>query len=132
MVLKLFLLGIAVFAVIGIFGNFSQPGIMTNTIQNIQTSFVTITYAGEFNEINNIVQEFIVLRETRSGDDTELRAAKLDEKINNLGLVKKYCNVPISTLELIYEQDPYSRLQQICPSLKDVSFSKAVQLFRMV
>jgi len=132
MVLKLFLLVIVVFAVIALVGNLSPQGGMTGAIQNIQSSVVTVAYVGEFNEINDIIKEFIELREMRGSDDAQLDASKLDERINNLGLVKTYCKESLSTMELAFDQNPYERLQEICPALKDVSFSKAVELFRLI
>ena len=132
MVLKLFLLVVVVFAVIALVGNLSSQGGMTSAIQNIQSSVVTVAYAGEFNEINDIVKEFIELREMRSSDDAQIDAAKLDERINNLQLVKTYCKESLSTMELAFDQNPYERLQEMCPTLKDVSFSKAVELFRLI
>ena len=132
MVLKLFLLVIVVFAVIALVGNLSPQGGMTGAIQNIQSSVVTVAYVGEFNEINDIVKEFIELREMRGSDDAQLDAAKLDERINNLGLVKTYCKESLSTMELAFDQNPYERLQEMCPALKDISFSRAVELFRLI
>ena len=76
--------------------------------------------------------EFLVLRTIRGTEDGKELATKIDERINNLDLVKMYCNQRISTLELAYENDPYEKLQQLCPSLKSVSFTKAVELFRLI
>jgi len=132
MMLKLFLIGIVVIAFIGILGNFSPQAIMTNAIQNIQTSVVTATFAGEFNEIQVIVNDFLVLREIRNLEDAEIKAAQLDERINNLELVKSYCEEKISSLELSRESEPYERLQELCPALKSISLSKAMQLFRQI
>ena len=132
MVLKLILLVIVVITVVAFIGNITSQGSMSNTFQNIQTSVVTLAYAGEFNEINEIVKEFVVLREIRNTDDLELKSIKLDERINRLSLVKTYCNEKISTLELVHDKEPYTKLQQLCPKLKDISFSKAVDLFRLI
>jgi len=132
MVLKLILLVIVVITLVAFAGNITSQGNMSNTVQNIQMSVVTLAYAGEFNEINEIVKEFIVLREIRNNNDLELKSIKLDERINSLSLVKTYCNEKISTLELVNDKEPYTKLQQICPKLKDISFSKAVDLFRLI
>jgi len=51
---------------------------------------------------------------------------------NNLQLVKMFCNEEISTLELVFENNPYKKLQQICPELKNLSLPKAAQLFSQI
>lgn len=131
MVLKLILFVIVGMTLAVLVGNLTQ-GTMSNTVQNIQTSVVTLAYAGEFAEINDIVNEFIVLREIRNAEDLEIKTEILDERINELSLVKTYCNEKISSLELIKESEPYSKLQQLCPKLNDISFSRAVELFRLI
>jgi len=132
MMLKLLLIGIVVIAFIGFAGNFSPQAIMTNAFQNIQTSVITAAFTGEFNEIEDIVNDFLVLREIRNSEDATIKAAQLDERINNLELVKSYCEEKISTLELSRESDPYEKLQEMCPALKSISLSKAMQLFRQI
>ena len=59
-------------------------------------------------------------------------AEKLDAKINNLQLVKLFCNEEISTLELVFMKNPYNKLQKICPELKNVSLLKAADIFRQI
>ena len=132
MVVKIVLFLVIAFAVFGIANTFLPQGTMTLTVQNLKSSIEMIAYADELNEIPNVVDEFLVLRTIRSTEDGKELAAKIDEKINNLDLVKMYCNQRISTLELAYENDPYEKLQQLCPSLKSVSFTKAVELFRLI
>ena len=65
----------------------------------------------------------------RSRPDAKLKATELDDRINSLEIVKNFCNQKISTLDLALENDPYGKLQQICPVLKNLQFSKAAQLF---
>jgi len=132
MVVKIVLFLIIGFAVFGIANTFLPQGTMTLTVQNLKSSIEMIAYADELDEIPNVVDEFLVLRTIRGTEDGKELAAKIDEKINNLDLVKMYCNQRISTLELAYENDPYEKLQQLCPSLKSVSFTKAVELFRLI
>ena len=67
-----------------------------------------------------------------SSIEAEEFAKKLDERVNSLGLVKMYCQQRISTLELAFEKNPYEKVQQICPTLKNISFGKAVELFRLI
>ena len=105
---------------------------METTFSNIQTSMATIAYAGELNEIRTITDEFMVLMTIRGTDEGRLLALELDEKINNLQLVKMSCNQKISTLELAFERNPYEKIQQICPALEKISLSKAVELFRLI
>jgi len=132
MVVKIVLFLIIGFAVFGIANTFLPQGTMTLTVQNLKSSIEMIAYADELNDIPNVVDEFLVLRTIRGTEDGKELAAKIDERINNLDLVKMYCNQRISTLELAYENDPYEKLQQLCPSLKSVSFTKAVELFRLI
>jgi len=132
MVVKIVLFLVIAFAGFGIADTFLHQGTMALTVQNLKSSIEMIAYADELNEIPNVVDEFLVLRTIRSTEDGKELAAKIDEKINNLDLVKMYCNQRISTLELAYENDPYEKLQQLCPSLKSVSFTKAVELFRLI
>ena len=132
MVMRLVAIVLIAIALIGIFGNFSSQGNMISTFQNLQDSITTIVYAGEINEIKTAVDEFLVLRTISETEDRKLLAEKIDERINNLELVKKYCNQEISTLDLSYEKNPYEKLRQMCPGLESLSLSKAIQLFGLV
>ncbi len=132
MVSRIVLYSLIIIALIGIFANFSPQGNMIKTFQNVQTSVSTVAYAWELEEIRKVVDEFLVLRTIKGTEDGKALAAKIDERINNLELVKIYCNQEISTLELAYERDPYERIQQICPQLKSISLSKAADLFRLI
>jgi hypothetical protein len=132
MATRIFLLALVVVALAAIFSNLSSHGTMSNAVQSIQTSVATIAYSGEFAEIQKIVDDFLHLKEIRSTTDAKDYADKLDDRINNLGLVKMYCEQRISTLELAFEQNPYEKIQQLCPTLKNVSFSKAIELFSLI
>lgn len=105
---------------------------MNSAIQRFQTSVTTVAYAGEFDEIRKAVDEFMVLRTIHGTDEGNILAAKLDERINNLQLVKTYCTQEISSMELVHQNNPYNKLQEICPTLKDVSFARAIQLFELI
>lgn len=118
-------------ALVGIFGNLSQ-GNLASTFENIQTSVTTVAYAGEFEEIKTAVNEFMHLRTIRGTDEAEIFAQKIDNRLNNLELVKIYCEKEISTIELVNERNPYEKLQEICPKLQELSISKAAQLFRLI
>ena len=123
------LAGIAFFV---IFTNLAPQADMNVTIQRLQNSVTTVAYAGEFEQIRTAVDEFMVLRNIRDTSDGNDLAVKLDEKINNLQLVKVYCTQDISTMELAHENNPYKKLQEICPALNDVSFTRAVNLFELI
>lgn len=105
---------------------------MNVTIQRLQNSVTTVVYAGEFEQIRTAVDEFMVLRTIGDTPDGNDLAARLDQRINNLQLVKTYCSQEISTMELAYENNPYKKLQEICPALNDVSFTRAVNLFELI
>src|SRR3990170_8736311 len=132
MVLRIVVFLIIGFAVFGIANTFLPQGTMTLTVQNLKSSIEMVAYADELDEISKVVDEFLVLRTIRETEDGKELATKIDERINNLDLVKIYCNQRISTLELAYENDPYEKLQQMCPSLKSISFAKAVELFKLI
>ena len=128
--MKIILLLVVIVVMIAIFTSFSPQAEMS--IQNLQTSVTTITYVGEFDDIRKAVDEFLVLRTSLGNENEELFASKIDQRINNLGLVKNYCTQKVSTLELAYAKDPYEELQKICPALKNISFGKAIELFRLI
>jgi len=101
----------------------------SNILEPVYTSFALVAYGGELGQIHDIVNDFLQLRNSPHGTDAKLKATQLDDKINSLEIVKNYCNEKISTLDLALENDPYEKLQQICPALKSLQFSKAAQLF---
>lgn len=123
---------LAVVALVVIFTNLAPQADMNSTIQRIQNSVTTVAYAGEFEQIRTIVDEFMVLRTIHGTPEGDELAARLDQKINNLQLVKVYCTQEISTMELVNESNPYKKLQEICPALNDVSFTRAVNLFELI
>jgi len=130
--LKIILFFVIVIGVMVILGNYSPVATMTGSAQSLYTSMTTVVLAGEINEIRDIVNEFLILMEIRSTDEAETLAKELDHRINNLQLVKMHCEEEISSLDLVYEIDPYKKLQEICPPLNSLSLSKAAQLFRLI
>ena len=132
MVMRLVLLVVVVIAIVGIFASINSPANMMGIFQYIPTSILTVAYAGEVNQLSSLVNDFIELRNNRNSDNAKELAEDLDQRINNLGLVKVYCNEQISTLELAFEKNPYKKLQKICPALKDFSLTKAAHLYGQI
>jgi hypothetical protein len=100
-----------------------------NILEPVYTSFALVAYGGELSQVHDIVGDFLQLRNSPHGIDAKLKATELDNKVNSLEIVKKYCNQKISTLDLALQNDPYGKLQEICPALKSLQLSRAAQLF---
>jgi len=132
MVLRLVLLVIVAVGLVAIFGALIPNASMMGLMQILPAPVLTVAYAGEINQLSSLVEEFLELRENRNSDNAKKLAENLDEKINNLQLVKMYCNEEISSLELAFMKNPYNKLQKICPELKNLSLSKAAQIFRQI
>jgi len=132
MVMRLVAIVLIAIALVGIFGNLSSQGNLEATFQSLQASMVTVAYAGEFDEIKISVEEFMYLRTIPGTEEGKVLAEKIDERLNNLELVKMYCDEEISTLKLVNENNPYEKIQQVCPKLKEISILKAAQLFRLI
>jgi len=132
MVLRLVLLIMGVIGLVVVFGGLIPSGNMLDIVQTLPAPLLTVAYAGEINQLSSLVDEFLELRQNRNSDNADDMAEKLDKKINNLQLVKMFCNEEISTLELVFENNPYKKLQQICPELKNLSLPKAAQLFSQI
>jgi len=132
MVLRLVLLAVFVVGLVGILGSLVPSATMMGIFQYLPTTVVSVAYAGEINEIRSLVDDFIELRNNRNSDDAKELAEKLDKRINSLELVKIYCGEKISSLKLAFEKNPYDKLQQSCPSLKDLPLTKAAQLFGQI
>lgn len=130
--MRLVVIGLVTIALFGIFSNLSSQGNLGQTFENIQVSMTTVAYAGEFDEIKTAVNEFMQLRTIRGTDDGKILAEKIDNRLNNLELVKIYCDQEISTMDLVYERNPYKKIQEICPKLEQLSPSKAAELFRLI
>ena len=116
---------IVVFFLTNPFGN----GLMSENFENLQYSMATIAYAGELAEIKLAINEFMKIMKDPYSSESKNLAKELDSKINKLSLVKDNCNRDISTLELAKLNQPYTKLQEICPILKELSFTQAVDLW---
>ena len=131
MVLRLALLVIVVVGIVAIIASLTPTATM-GVFQSLPATVVSFAYAGEINEIKSLVDDFIKLKNNRNSDNAIEMAEKLDQRINKLELVKQYCKEKISSLKLAFEKNPYDKLQQSCPSLKDLSLTKAAQLFGQI
>ncbi len=131
MVFRLILLVVVVVGLVVIFGGLI-PNASMGLFQSLPVPILTVAYAGEINQLSPLLEEFLELRQHKNSANAQEMAEKLDEKINNLQLVKLFCNEEISTLELVFMKNPYNKLQNICPELKNVSLSKAAGLFRQI
>jgi len=98
---------------------------MSESVQSLQFSMVTIAYSGEINEIRIALNDFMKIRQDPYSEYSKIKAQELDQKLNKLELVKTNCKNKISTIELAIQDNPYRKLQENCPILKKVSFSKA-------
>jgi len=132
MVSRLVLLVIVAVGLVAIFGGLIPNASMMGLMQILPAPVLTVAYAGEINQLTSLVEEFLELRENRNSDNAKELAENLDEKINNLQLVKMYCNEEISSLDLAFMKNPYNKLQKICPELKNVSLLKAAQIFKQI
>ena len=132
MVLRLVLLVAVVVGLVAFFGGLIPNASMAGLFQTLPAPVIGVAYAGEINQISSLVEEFMELRENVHSAKSQEMAEKLDAKINNLQLVKMFCDEEISSLELAKQKNPYVKLQKICPELKNISFGKAVQLFRQI
>ena len=102
---------------------------MSESVQSLQFSMATIAYSGEINEIQIAIKDFMKIRQNPHSEDSKINSQKLDQKLNDLELVKSNCKDKITTIELAIQNDPYKKLQENCPILKKVSFSKAMHLW---
>jgi len=130
--MRLILLVVGVVAIVGILASFAPSATMMGVFQYVPTPILTVAYAGELNQLSSLVEEFMELRNNRNSDNAKELAEDLDQRINNLGIVKVYCNEQVSTLELAFEKNPYKKLQKFCPVLKDLSLSKAAQFYGQI
>ena len=130
--MRLVLLAIVAVAFVAIFATLMPNASMMGLFQTLPAPILTVAYAGEINQLSTLFEEFLELRENRNSAKAKELADNLDVKINNLQLVKMFCNEEISSLELASLKNPYKKLQTICPELKNLSLSKAAQLFSQI
>ena len=130
--MRLVLLVIVAVGLVAIFGGLIPNASMMGLLQTLPAPVLTVAYAGEINQLSPLLEEFLELRQNRNSANAQEMAEKLDTKINNLQLVKMFCNEEISTLKLVFMKNPYNKLQEICPELKNVSLPKAAQLFSQI
>ena len=109
--------------------NTSMEAEMKGVVEGFQAVVGMATYADEIDELKIVVDEFMELRKIRNTPEAQEFAEKIDQRLNSLDLVKNNCEKEISSLKLVHEKNPYQKIQELCPPLKDVSMSKAVDLW---
>lgn len=97
----------------------------------LDSSIQIMSNSGQIQEIREIVNEFLELRNIKNQDELQRRASLLDEKIRNVDLISQNCEKSISTIELIQSLDPYQLLQSKCSKLGQISFSKAYEVWKI-
>ena len=114
--------------IVGIIGFLTFQGEMMSIMDTVHTSIFMFVYADELEKMKPFVHGFFELQQTISLPYAIQNAERLDESINDLEFVKKFCDKKISTFDLAHEQDPYKKLQEICPPLRGIHYSKVVEL----
>ena len=127
--IRLLVLALIVALPIIYFAQASSDGVMNNSGNHEISSFDLIYGAQDIPKIKYIVDEFLELREIIDTPQAESKALELDKEINQLVLVEKYCNEIPSSLDLARASNPYKELQEICPELDSIDFSKAVSIW---
>lgn len=112
------------------FAQTSSNGLMSPSDENNIPTFDLIYGAQDIPKIKYIVDEFLELRKIKDTPQAQTKANDLDVEINQLVLVKKYCDEKPSSLYLAHSSNPYEELQEMCPKLKSLEFSKAVSIWR--
>lgn len=119
---------ILVLPLVGMISYLTIQGEMTKMIDDANISIFMFVYAEEIENIQPLVHGFFELRQSIAEPYALEVAKKLDKRVNDSDFVKHLCNEKISTFELAKENEPYKTLQEICPPLKVVSYSKAVEI----
>lgn len=127
--IRILVLAAGIILVLFYFANPWFQGQMLKVSKDMQISLNLASNADEVQVLREVVRDFMKLRDIRHTEEGKQLAQKLDQKLNDLNLVQDYCNGRVSTFDLAYEKDPYSMVQKQCPILKDVSMSKAVNLW---
>lgn len=101
----------------------------SGVIEKLRLGFDLAINAGELNEIRIAVSEFLELRNVVGDNQVEKLAIanSIDQRINGLDLVQKYCIDKIDSLVLSEMDNPYQEVQRICPKLGGVSQTDAQQ-----
>jgi len=93
----------------------------------LKVSFTILANQDELNQIRFIVTDFDDMK--KLGYEQKVwRSELLDDKINNMHIVKSTCPEPISSLELSESNHPYKRLQEVCPALASLPIDDAYNI----
>jgi len=95
----------------------------TGLISKLRTAFDLAIHVGEVNELRIAFSEFQELKKIKSDNQVEKLAIAnaIDQRVNRLDIVKKYCIQSISSLALSELSNPYIEAQRICPVLANIS-----------
>ncbi|MDH3277050.1 MAG: hypothetical protein OEL77_03150 [Nitrosopumilus sp.] len=127
--IRLLVLALIIALPIVFFAQASSDGLMSPNNNDIPT--LDLIYgAGEIPKIKYIVDEFMELQKIKDTPQAQVKANEIDIEINQLVLVEKYCNEKPSSLNLAHSTNPYKELQEMCPKLKSLEFSKAVSMWK--
>lgn len=107
--------------------NANENSVSEDVINRVRMAVHTIDKIGEINEIAISVNEFKRLQnESMSEDEKDKLAEKIDTRINKLQSVRENCGVMIDSKRLAEMDNPYSALQEQCPSLQKISKTRAL------
>jgi hypothetical protein len=106
-----------------------DQGNLFDGLESVEYSLIALSYSEEIGIIKNSANDFMKIKEDPYSKESEEIAIALDLRLNNLELVKENCNQKISALDLARENDPYKKLQSICPILKNISLKQAANLW---
>lgn len=127
---RLLVLVVIIVLSITVFAQTSSSGMMNSSNDQNISSFDLIYGLQDIHRIQYIIDEFLELRKIRDTAQAEIKAQELDVEISQLVLVEKYCIEKPSSLYLAHSPNPYEELQNICPKLKYLEFSKAVSIWK--
>lgn len=100
-------------------------------INDTKNTISELRKVSELNEIRLLVNDFKELRDDAQNDNVgndvqlETRANEIDQRVNDLDLVREHCSTSISSLDLAFDSSPYASLQEKCPALQNMSLEEA-------
>lgn len=95
--------------------------------EKLKVSYTILANQDELNQIRYFLSDFRDMQKM-DYDDKVWRSQELDNKINQMYVVKQACPEPIQTLELSESSHPYKALQEKCPALKGLPLEDAMNI----